>query len=314
MFEIQANDGLSYRIPLSDIQGAGGFGHIIEDEATPLTPRAALNFVGANVVVTDDAGNDATVVTIAGAASVLTTKGDILGFDTGAARIPVGTNGQALLANSVQPLGVEWTTLIAASISDFEAAVTANASVTANTAKVTNATHTGDVTGSVGLTIAVGSVDIAMLSATGTPDGTTFLRGDNTWAVAGGGEFTGPMTAPHNYAGNNIVGIANLVHDQSVITYASTLAFDFDEDEQQTLTLTGVLSVLTTSNRAVGKSKTVFITADSIDRLLTFNTSWITNPTTATVTVTANTFGVLTFTCTGTAETDVWVAYAEFDN
>lgn len=58
--------------------------------------------------------------------------------------------------------------------------------IDANTAKVTNATHTGDVTGSAGLTIASGAVDIAMLSATGTPSSSTYLRGDNTWATPGG--------------------------------------------------------------------------------------------------------------------------------
>jgi len=57
--------------------------------------------------------------------------------------------------------------------------------IVANTAKVTNATHTGDVTGSTALTIAVDAVDIPMLSATGTAGNTTFLRGDNTWATAG---------------------------------------------------------------------------------------------------------------------------------
>jgi len=51
-----------------------------------------------------------------------------------------------------------------------------------------NATHTGDVTGATALTIATDAVDIAMLSATGTADATTFLRGDNAWAEAGGGK------------------------------------------------------------------------------------------------------------------------------
>jgi len=63
-----------------------------------------------------------------------------------------------------------------------------NTEITANTAKVTNATHTGDVTGATALTIAVDAVDIAMLSATGTADGTTFLRGDNAWAAPSGGK------------------------------------------------------------------------------------------------------------------------------
>ncbi len=43
---------------------ASGVGHTIQDEGTPLTQRTNLNFVGAGVTVTDDAGNDATKVTI----------------------------------------------------------------------------------------------------------------------------------------------------------------------------------------------------------------------------------------------------------
>lgn len=58
--------------------------------------------------------------------------------------------------------------------------------IVANTSKVTNATHTGDVIGSIGLTIATDAVDIPMLSATGTADGTTYLRGDNTWSTPSG--------------------------------------------------------------------------------------------------------------------------------
>lgn len=42
--------------------------------------------------------------------SPLTTKGDLLGFSTVNARIPVGTNGQLLSADSTQTLGVKWIT------------------------------------------------------------------------------------------------------------------------------------------------------------------------------------------------------------
>ena len=48
---------------------ASGSGHTIQDEGTPLTARTNLNFVGAGVAVTDDAGNDATVVTISSGGS-----------------------------------------------------------------------------------------------------------------------------------------------------------------------------------------------------------------------------------------------------
>lgn len=45
---------------------AGSSGHTIQDEGVAETARTNLNFVGAQVNVTDDAGNDATIVTITG--------------------------------------------------------------------------------------------------------------------------------------------------------------------------------------------------------------------------------------------------------
>jgi len=47
--------------------------------------------------------------------------------------------------------------------------------------------HSGDVVSAAdgAMTIQTDAVDIAMLSATGTPGSTTFLRGDNSWATAG---------------------------------------------------------------------------------------------------------------------------------
>ena len=51
----------------------------------------------------------------------------------------------------------------------------------------THPNHSGDVVSSAdGATvIQTDAVDIAMLSATGSPGSTTFLRGDNSWAAAG---------------------------------------------------------------------------------------------------------------------------------
>ena len=78
-------------------------------------------------------------------------------------------------------------TQTASTISDFDVEVSNNTSVVDNSAKITNATHTGDVTGDTVLTIATDAVDIPMLSASGTPDATSFLRGDNTWSVPASG-------------------------------------------------------------------------------------------------------------------------------
>lgn len=47
-------------------------------------------------------------VTIGGTASPLTTKGDLYGYSTANARIPIGTNGQVLTADSAQALGLKW--------------------------------------------------------------------------------------------------------------------------------------------------------------------------------------------------------------
>jgi hypothetical protein len=58
--------------------GTSGGGHVIEDEGTPLTQRTKLNFVGAGVAVTDDSGDDASVVTINGTSYTAATFGDFI--------------------------------------------------------------------------------------------------------------------------------------------------------------------------------------------------------------------------------------------
>ncbi len=75
--------------------GAGG-GHTIEDEGTPLTQRTNLNFVGAGVTVTDDAGNDRTVVTIPSATGTLQTVTDAGSTTTNDVEITDTTKGVIL--------------------------------------------------------------------------------------------------------------------------------------------------------------------------------------------------------------------------
>jgi hypothetical protein len=50
----------------------------------------------------------------AGGTTPVTTKGDLFGYDTAAARIPIGTNNQVLTADSAQALGLKWAAVPAA--------------------------------------------------------------------------------------------------------------------------------------------------------------------------------------------------------
>ena len=88
---------------------AGTTGIETQDEGGTVDAAATtLNFVGAGVTATD-AGSNVTTVTIpGGGASPLTTKGDIFTYDTGDQRLPVGTDGQILSANSATSTGLEW--------------------------------------------------------------------------------------------------------------------------------------------------------------------------------------------------------------
>lgn len=79
-----------------------GGGHTIEDEGTPLTQRTNLNFVGAGVTVTDDAGNDATVVTIP-SYTLPTASASVLGGIKVGTRLSIDGNG--VLSADVQAGG-----------------------------------------------------------------------------------------------------------------------------------------------------------------------------------------------------------------
>jgi hypothetical protein len=123
----------------------------------------------------------------AGGASPLTTKGDIFTYDTDDTRLPVGTDGQFLKADSTQPTGLKWETasgtgdlLASNNLSELTpTAATARTNLGLGTAATSNTgdfaaashthaaaditsgtlaearipTHTGDVTGGTALTV-----------------------------------------------------------------------------------------------------------------------------------------------------------------
>lgn len=70
--------------------------------------NTALPIGTANQVLRVNSGGTAPEWATTSDQTPLTTKGDLFGFDTADARIPVGTNGHILTADSTQSLGLKW--------------------------------------------------------------------------------------------------------------------------------------------------------------------------------------------------------------
>lgn len=105
--------------------------------------------------------------------SPLTTKGDILSFSTVNARLPVGTDGQVLTADSTQALGVKW-----AATAGGGGTVTDVSVVTANGVSGSVATSTT----TPAITLTLGAITPSSVASTGTVTGTN-LSGTNTGDV-----------------------------------------------------------------------------------------------------------------------------------
>ncbi len=123
-------------------------------------------------------------------------------------------------------------------VTDAQLTVIGNTSGT-NTGDQT-ITLTGDVTGSgtgsFATTLSANTVGVSELSATGTADSTTFLRGDNTWATpAGGGGFTPTV----------FQATKNSTVQASTGTYADCTGFDEDVNQGSDYTFNGTTGVLT---------------------------------------------------------------------
>lgn len=94
------NDGTSLSLTLNAAGGleVSGGGLQINLDGTTLALSASGLKINDDGVGSDQLG-------------ILTTKGDLIGFSTAPGRLPVGTNGQALLANSAATFGIEWGTV-----------------------------------------------------------------------------------------------------------------------------------------------------------------------------------------------------------
>lgn len=110
--------------------------------------------------------------TIRGRFSLLTTKGDIAGFSTVPARVPVGTDGYVLTADSAQALGIKWAAASASSdYIDPLALQNVGLSVSVSGSAITIALKQQD--GSTDPSTGTAKCNIAFASATATTGSTT---------------------------------------------------------------------------------------------------------------------------------------------
>lgn len=107
-------DGTGAYVLAGAVSGDG-----VIDDNTHFTTKLYVDTAVSSVIPSQTGNNgkylttDGSVLswaTVSGGASPLTTKGDIYTYSTADARLPVGTNGQVLTADSAEATGLKWTT------------------------------------------------------------------------------------------------------------------------------------------------------------------------------------------------------------
>lgn len=186
-----------------------------------------------------------------GGSSPLTTKGDIYGYDTADARVPVGANGTVLTADSTQALGVKW-------------------SAVGGTGTVTSV---ASADGSVTVTNATTTPDLAVVKSPKLTTGRTIaLTGDVTYtspAFDGTGNVTAAATVPNATVIGKVLTGLSLATSQ-VIAATDTVVLAFGYLQAQITALTTTVSGKVASTRAINTTAPLSGGGDlSADRTLT---------------------------------------------
>ena len=196
---------------------SGTASNITATSNSTLTTLSALSLPGsqvsgnisgnaANVTGTVAIGNGGTGQTSAsaafGALSPLTTKGDVLGYSTANARIPVGSDGQVLTADSTQTLGLKWATPTTGTVTSISVAsangFTGSSSGGATPALTIATSVTGLLKGNGTAISAAASSDLPTIT----------LTGDVTGAASGGSIAT--TIAGSSVTNSKLANMANL--------------------------------------------------------------------------------------------------------
>lgn len=135
-----------------------------------------------------------------GTVSPLTTKGDLYTFDTDNTRLPVGLNGQALVADSSQLTGLSWATIGGAGGGSVVGFTFTNANGISGFVGTPNTTPN--------LTLSLGAITPTSVAASGTVTGSNITgtssganTGDQTITLTGDVTGSGTGTFPTTYNG-----------------------------------------------------------------------------------------------------------------
>ena len=182
--------------PVVSSTGGGG-GHVIEDEGTPLTQRANMNFVGAGVTVTDAGGKTVVTIPSGGAGVSDGDKGDITVTASGA----TWTIDPAAVTLAKQADVATGTVFYRRTAATGSPEVQTLA--TLKTDLGLTGTNSGDQTSIVGITGTKAQFDNAVTDANLVAE----VRAINTTApLSGGGDLSADRTLTTSMATNKLIG------------------------------------------------------------------------------------------------------------
>ena len=141
--------------------------------------NTALPIGTANQVLRVNSGGTAPEWATTADQTPLTTKGDLFGFDTADARIPVGTNGHILTADSTQSLGLKWAAPAAAVIN-----LTGSSAFISTIESTSSSSYTDLTTAGPAVTLTTGTKALVIINA-GVSSNITNAQARYSFAVSG---------------------------------------------------------------------------------------------------------------------------------
>lgn len=237
--------------------GTGAFGQV------DLSQSAAVKN---SLPIANGGTGQATANAAFNALSPLTTKGDIVGFSTVNARVPVGSDTQVLTADSAQTLGVKWATPTTGTVTSVAATVPGILTISGSPITTTG-------------TLAIG--------ATGTSGGIPYFSSSTGLASSGalinnGVVLGGGAGSPPNAVDTTLLGDVSASYLSAAITCTNASPM-----------------VCTWTGAAPATGKTVYFTASAMPTGVSASTTYYA------VNVTANTFSIATTLANAIAGTKV---------